>query len=48
MSDGAEVHYIHLLEHIQAVKKEDVVYDAGGVQGETERLLERRGAIIKR
>ena len=48
MSDGAKVHYIHLLEQIQAVKKNDIVYDAGGVQGETERLLKRRGAIIKR
>ena len=48
MSDGAKVHYIHLLEQIQAVKKDDIVYDAGGVHGETERLLKRRGAIIKR
>ena len=47
MSDGAEVHYIHLLEHIQAVKKEDVVYDAGGVHGETERTAQAAWAIIK-
>ena len=48
MSDGTTVHYIHLLEQIQAVQKGDIVYDAGGVQGETERLLKRRGATIKR
>ena len=48
MSDGTTVHYIHLLEQIQAVQKGDIVHDAGGVQGETARLLNRRGAIIKR
>ena len=48
MNDGTTVHYIHLLEQIQAVQREDIIYDAGGVQGETERLLKRRGAIIKR
>ena len=48
LSDGTTVRYIHLLEQIQAVQKVDIVYDAGGVQGETERLLKRRGAVIKR
>lgn len=35
------VHYINLLEQIQAVQKGDIVYDAGGVQGE-----KRRGAKV--
>ena len=47
MSDGAKVHYIHLLEQLQAVQMDDIVYDAGGVHGETGRLLKRHGAIIK-
>ena len=48
ISEGAMVHYINLIEQVQAVQKGDVVYDAGGVQGEMVRLLKRRGAIIKR